>query len=116
MKIAVSSTGWYRVEAAALSLAGLVDLGDGSRLALWADGQPVAFQAIGDGALQAIEFYGQAPDTRETGTRIYWLVSGSDSGRSIPTQAPAGGAATLAAGSYSPRSRSRSAPSTWRPC
>jgi hypothetical protein len=89
VKIAVSSTGWYRVEAAALTAAGLPADVDVSRLALWADGEPVAFRAIGAGKLEAIEFYGQAADTRETGARIYWLGAGDQPGRSIPVQAPA---------------------------
>ena len=75
VKIAVSSTGWYHVDSAALLAGGLPADADPGELALYADGQPVAFRvAVGGGRVEAIEFYGQGVDTRETATRIYWLV------------------------------------------
>ncbi len=97
VKITVSAAGWYGVAAADLTAAGLPADVDPARLALWADGQPVGFRALGAGTLAGIEFYGQAPDTRETGSRVYWLTWTGGGGRSIPSlpAAPDGGAAPV---------------------
>ncbi|HVY40848.1 MAG TPA: C25 family cysteine peptidase [Polyangia bacterium] len=84
VKIAVSTTGWTHVDAAALVAAGLPADADPASLALWVDGQPAGLRAIGAPRLEAIEFYGQGADTHDTGTRIYWLVAGNGRGRAIP--------------------------------
>jgi Peptidase family C25 len=92
VKIAVSATGWTRVEGAALVSAGLSADADPARLALYADGRPVAMKVIGDGRVDAVEFYGAGLDTRETATHVYWLVAGDADPRrvAIAARAPAG--------------------------
>ncbi|HZL19669.1 MAG TPA: C25 family cysteine peptidase [Polyangia bacterium] len=99
IKIGISTTGWYHIEAGALQAAGLPAGADPAHLALFADGQPIALRALGQGMLDAIEFYGQGLDTAETATHVYWLVAGSAAPRPVDLAAP--GTPSAPIGSYS---------------
>jgi hypothetical protein len=91
VKIRVREVGWYRLAGAQLFAAGLPAGTDARRLQLYADGveQPMNVRTAngGDaGALGAggvIEFYGAGLDTRESDSRIYWLVAGERPGLRI---------------------------------
>jgi hypothetical protein len=99
VKIGISTTGWYHLEAGDLRVAGLSAGADPARLALFVDGQQVALRVLGQGMVDAIEFYGQALDTQETATHAYWLVEGNADPRPIDCAAP--GAPGAPIGSYS---------------
>ena len=81
VKLLVRRDGVYRVTAEQLFAAGFPPGAPLSSLQLWAGGRPVAFRAVSaDGSsLQvgdALEFFGQAADTRYTDTRVYWVTQG----------------------------------------
>jgi hypothetical protein len=99
VKIGVSTTGWYHLEASALRDAGLSAGADPARLGLFVDGQQVALRVLGQGIVEAIEFYGQGLDTEETATHVYWLVEGVTAPRPVDLAA-ASGAPGAAVGSY----------------
>lgn len=85
VKIAVRVTGWQRVAAVQLFAAGLAAGTNTTLLQLYADGveQPLAINTTDGarlGANGSISFYGRNLDTRETDTRIYWLVVGTQPG------------------------------------
>ncbi len=92
IKLGVSRTGWHRVEAQALFEAGLAPDIDPERLALLVNGEQVALRVVGSPTLQAIEFYGEAVDTRETDTAVYWLVHSAGKNLRIGQAAPPAGA------------------------
>jgi hypothetical protein len=81
VKLLVRQDGVYRVSADALFAAGLqagTPLGD---VQLWASERQVAFRALAanGSTLQsgdALEFFGQAADTRYSDTRVYWVTAG----------------------------------------
>jgi uncharacterized repeat protein (TIGR01451 family) len=89
VKISVASEGWYRVTRSQLVGAGLNPVADARMLQLFAEGveQPMLILGNQSGALGAndsVEFYGTPIDTPYSGTRIYWLVVGSEPGLRIP--------------------------------
>lgn len=85
IKIAVRVTGWQRVPATQLFAAGLDQNTDATLLQLYAEGveQPLTVRATSRTRLGTngdISFYGKGLDTRETDTRIYWLIVGTQPG------------------------------------
>ena len=81
VKLLVRQDAVYRVPAEQLFAAGLPAGAPISSLQLWAGGLPIAFRArAADGSTlqagDALEFYGQAADTRYTDTRVYWVTHG----------------------------------------
>ena len=94
-KISVNSEGWYVVTRAQLAAAGFDPGSDARTLQLFAEGveQPMAILGQQGGYLTnngAIAFYGTAIDTPFSGTRVYWLVRGSQQGKRIPVSAGSG--------------------------
>jgi uncharacterized repeat protein (TIGR01451 family) len=88
-KISVNAEGWYEVTRAQLVAAGFELGGDTRTLQLFAEGveQPIAITGTRAGAFSAadsIEFYGTGIDTPFSGTRVYWLIHGSQIGKRIP--------------------------------
>jgi uncharacterized repeat protein (TIGR01451 family) len=96
VKISVQNEGWYQVSKAQLVAAGLNPSADARTLQLYAEGiqQPMLILGSQSGALgpnDSIEFYGTGIDTPYSGTRVYWLISGSSPGMriaSIPAVTP----------------------------
>ncbi len=91
-KISVNSEGWYVVTRAQLAAAGFDFGGDARMLQLFAEGveQPMAIIGKQNGAMppgEALAFYGTGIDTPFSGTRVYWLIHGSQPGRRIPLSA-----------------------------
>ena len=85
VKLGIEQAGWYRVAQPELVAAGLDPTVDPCRLHLLVDGVEHALRVTGerDGrfdAQDAIEFYGTGVDTAYTGTRVYWLVAGTQPG------------------------------------
>ncbi len=81
VKLLVRQDGVYRVPADQLFAAGLPVGTPLTSLALWAGGRAIAFRALSaeGNTLQpgdALEFFGQAADTRYTDTRAYWVTHG----------------------------------------
>ena len=81
VKLLVRQDGVYRVPADRLFAAGLPPGSPLASVQLWAGGRPVAFRALSaDGSTlrsgDALEFFGQAADTRYTDTRVYWVTTG----------------------------------------
>ena len=74
VKLLVRKDGLYRVTAEQLLAAGLPVGTPLGSVQLWAGGREVAFRLSPSG--DAIEFFGQAADTRYTGTRVYWVTRG----------------------------------------
>jgi uncharacterized repeat protein (TIGR01451 family) len=88
VKIFVQNEGWYQVSKAQLVAAGLDPNADARTLQLYAEGiqQPVLILGSQSGALgpnDSIEFYGTGIDTPYSGTRVYWLIRGSNAGMRI---------------------------------
>ncbi|MGA8035809.1 MAG: C25 family cysteine peptidase [Candidatus Acidiferrales bacterium] len=103
-KISVQAEGWYSVTASQLAAAGFNISGNSQLLQLYAEGieQPILILGNASGALGpngAIEFYGTPIDTPFSGTRVYWLVSGSTPGKRI-TAASAASSASSAPSSF----------------
>jgi hypothetical protein len=93
VKLLVRQDGMYRVAADRLFAAGLPVGTALSSLQLWAGGRAIAFRALSaDGktlqAGDALEFFGQAADTRYTDARVYWVTPGLGTPLTI-AQAPA---------------------------
>jgi uncharacterized repeat protein (TIGR01451 family) len=93
VKISVTSEGWYAVSRNQLLAAGLSAAADARMLQLYAEGveQPLLILGNQSGALgpnDTIEFYGTPIDTPFSGTRIYWLVEGSQPGLRIAAEPP----------------------------
>ncbi len=81
VKLLVRQDGVYRVPADQLFAAGLPRGAPLASLQLWAGGRAIAFRALSaDGSTlqagDALEFFGQAADTRYTDTRVYWVTHG----------------------------------------
>jgi uncharacterized repeat protein (TIGR01451 family) len=94
-KISVNAEGWYVVTRAQLVAAGFDPGPDARTLQLFAEGieQPLAILGQQGGYFSnngAIAFYGTAIDTPFSGTRVYWLVRGSQQGKRIPVSTSAG--------------------------
>jgi uncharacterized repeat protein (TIGR01451 family) len=100
-KISVNAEGWYVVTRAQLVAAGFDPGSDARTLQLFAEGveQPIAIldqRGASLGSNGTIAFYGTAIDTPFSGTRVYWLVRGSQFGKRIPVSTSAGsGAASV---------------------
>ncbi|MBP9662985.1 MAG: hypothetical protein KBD94_00070 [Pyrinomonadaceae bacterium] len=83
-KIAVKFEGFYRVTRAQLEAAGFNVNAPSANWRLFMEGNE---QAINVGAGdQYIEFYGTGRDTRESDTRVYYLLADSNPGRRIETK------------------------------
>jgi uncharacterized repeat protein (TIGR01451 family) len=88
LKIGVQSEGWYRITHAQLLAAGFNPGIDPRFLQLYAEGveQPMfvpGLPGIGNRNFQGIEFYGTGIDTPYSGTRVYWLVKGTQPGKRV---------------------------------
>jgi uncharacterized repeat protein (TIGR01451 family) len=88
LKIGVQSEGWYRISRAQLLAAGFNPGFDPQFLQLFAEGveQPLYISGrpgLGFRTLEGIEFYGTGIDTPFSGTRIYWLVKGTEHGKRV---------------------------------
>lgn len=94
-KISVNAEGWYVIARAQLLAAGFDLGGDTRMLQLFAEGveQPIAIIEKRSGpfiAADSIEFYGTGIDTPFSGTRVYWLIHGSQFGKRIPVSSVQG--------------------------
>lgn len=89
VKIQVDKSGWYRLAQPELVAAGLDASADARLLQLFADGVevPIGLSTGSSrlGANDTLEFYGVPLDTNFTGTRTYWLVIGSTTGKRFVT-------------------------------
>ena len=99
VKLLVRQDGVYRVTADQLFQAGLPAGAPLGALRLWSGGRPVAFRVVSASgkhlqAGDAVEFFGQAADTRYTDTRVYWLTTGLGRPASIEAAPPARATAT----------------------
>jgi uncharacterized repeat protein (TIGR01451 family) len=88
-KILIDREGTYRVTRAQLVAAGFDPGSEPRTLSLFVDAQevPMAVNDGGDGrwdAADSLEFYAYGMDTAYSGTRAYWLVSGSNGLRFKP--------------------------------
>ena len=93
LKISVQSEGWYHISHAQLLAAGFNPGIDPRFLQLYAEGveQPMfvpGLPGMGNRYFQGIEFYGTGIDTPYSGTRVYWLVKGTQPGKRV-AQVPA---------------------------
>jgi hypothetical protein len=93
VKISVEAEGWYQVSQSQLVAAGMNANADARFLQLFAEGveQPMLIVGAQSGPLGAsdtIEFYGTGIDTPYSGTRIYWLVQGTQPGTRIRAITP----------------------------
>ncbi len=98
-KISVNAEGWYVVTRAQLAAAGFDPGSDARTLQLFAEGVEEPMAILGQqgsyfGNNGAIAFYGTAIDTPFSGTRVYWLVRGSQSGKRIPVSTSGGSSAS----------------------
>lgn len=88
VKIMVRQSGWVRVSQPELVAAGLSPTADAASLQLYTDGAEVSVIVSGNQAQLTendwVEFYGQGLDLPTTGTRTYYLVSGTTNGKRIP--------------------------------
>jgi len=95
IKIAINQTGWYHLNMTDLMAAGLSPAANPQTLQMYVGGKEIpikinlANRAMLSGG-DSIEFYGSALDTPTTNTQVYWLVSGSQTGKRIGiAQSPA---------------------------
>lgn len=98
-KISVNAEGWYVVTRAQLVAAGFDPGSEARTLQLFAEGveQPMAILGQQGASLSsngAVAFYGTAIDTPFSGTRVYWLVRGSQPGKRISVSTSAGSGAS----------------------
>jgi len=100
LKIGVTSEGWYRLSLAQLIAAGFNPGSEPQFLQLFAEGleQPMVVESRAGNRnqpVEGIEFYGTGIDTPFSGTRVYWLVRGTQPGKRVTqTLANASGTAT----------------------
>jgi uncharacterized repeat protein (TIGR01451 family) len=100
LKIGVTDEGWYHLSSAQLIAAGFNPGVEPQFLQLYAEGveQPMIVRSGFEGRFRpvdGIEFYGTGIDTPFSGTRVYWLVRGTQPGtRVTQVQAPSSGEAT----------------------
>ena len=88
LKIGVESEGWYSLSREQMIAAGFNPGDDPQSLQLYAEGveQPMIVAsrpAPGYPLLGGIEFYGTGIDTPFSGTRVYWLVHGTQPGARV---------------------------------
>ncbi len=104
LKISVQAEGWYALTGSQLAAAGFDTSRNSSQLRLFAEGieQPLLIVAKQTGALgpnDSIQFYGTGIDTPFSGTRVYWLINGTQPGlRILP--APANSSAAVGPSSF----------------
>ena len=96
VKIAVSKTGWYRINQQDLISSGLDSSANPAQLQLFANGQEVPIRVSGNGqqftAADYVEFYGSGVDSPTDKAQSYYLISGQAAGARISSPAqPAGG-------------------------
>ncbi len=93
-KIGVKKEGFYRVTTTELQTAGFPIGSDSANWRLYMEGVEQAI-IVGAGN-QYIEFYGRGIDTRESDTRVYYLISDTVPGKRIQTRVvrPIGGSVT----------------------
>jgi uncharacterized repeat protein (TIGR01451 family) len=101
LKISISSEGWYQLSHAQLIAAGFNPGFNPQFLQLFAEGieQPMLVHTEPVNRLRpidGIEFYGTGIDTPFSGTRVYWLVRGTQPGKRV-TQIPASASGTTTA-------------------
>jgi uncharacterized protein (TIGR03382 family) len=99
VKLLIQQDGVYRVTADQLIAAGFPVGAPLASLQLWAGGRLIAFRALSaDGSTlqsgDALEFFGQAADTRYTGTRVYWVTQGLGAPRLIGAAPPTNASAS----------------------
>ncbi len=88
-QITVTEDGWYRVAAADVFAAGVLEPSSASSyLQLWLAGVevPIVVNDSGDGSFDvgdSIEFFGQGAETMYASGQVYWLVDGQSPGRRI---------------------------------
>ncbi len=82
LKLKVSRTGWYHIDAAELAARGF-DPAGAAMWQLFADGSEEAIKVGGDGS---VEFYGRGLDAPYSAIRVYSLVSGQSAGRRIKSE------------------------------
>src|SRR5581483_7795851 len=105
IKIAVNKTGWYHLNMVDLMAAGLSTGANPQTLQMFVGGTeiPIKVNAKNPAILSpddSIEFYGSAIDTPTSDTQIYWLVSGSQSGKRIGLLQSPGSGNNVNAGSF----------------
>lgn len=81
-KIAVRQEGIYRVLKSDLQTAGFNVSGSSKYWRLFSDGNEQAIRVASDGSY--FEFYGRGRDTRESDTRVYYLVADTVKGKRMP--------------------------------
>jgi len=82
LKISVDHEGWYSIPQSQLAAAGF--RAPLASLHLYAEGVEQPLKITNTHGAAAIEFYGTGIDTDYSDTRVYWLVSASGSGISVP--------------------------------
>jgi len=120
IKLLVQREGWYRIEQPQLVAAGLPATVDPRRLQLFVDGKEVPIRVTGknvgkseqgdkeggfvsgekDGKFDptdAVEFYGIGINSASTVNHVYWLVTGSQNGQRIKTNAGVRGGSPIPA-------------------
>jgi uncharacterized repeat protein (TIGR01451 family) len=95
-KISIDAEGWYAITGAQLAAAGF-QAGESRTLQLYAEGveQPILIISKQNGSLgpnDSIAFYGTGIDTPFSGTRVYWLINGSQAGKRVTSSAAGSGA------------------------
>jgi hypothetical protein len=97
LKILVTGSGLYQVEARELRAAGWSNLKfDSGQIQLLYHGRPQPFWVQSQGDESKLRFYAQSTDSRYTGENVYWLVQkgfskvvfGNGENRAIPADAP----------------------------
>lgn len=98
-KISVRQDGIYRVLKTDLQTAGFNVSGSAKYWRLFANGNEQAIRVAPDGSY--FEFYGRAIDTRESDTRVYYLVTGTVKGKRMAPVSARSATAPSAAPSFS---------------
>ena len=92
LKIQIKMDGWYRVTQQQMVTAGFNPIVDIRNLSLYVNAQEIAIRTskssgqFGNG--DYLEFYGQGLDTKESDTRIYYLIAGATPGKRTASDAP----------------------------
>jgi uncharacterized protein (TIGR03382 family) len=98
VKLLVRQDGVYRVSSDQLVQAGLPAGTSLGAVQLWRGGRPVAFRVVSSAGKDAIEFFGQAADTRYTDTHVYWVTPSL--GKPVPIRPAPPANATASASSF----------------
>ncbi len=85
VKVEVRQSGWYRLTQPELVAAGFDPNSDARTLQLYVEGEEVPISLSGDGvqlgSRDTLEFYGVGLNTLTSDRRVYWLVSGNETGK-----------------------------------